>query len=110
MWHVTLTVGGDELEALIVRNALRRLNEQRPFLHSLRYAAGCAEIMYWDEGESLVDASSLALRVWNEHRESAGLPRWQVLGLEVLEREVFLERRHEHQGVVNVLHVDPVPF
>lgn len=110
MWHVTLTVGGDDLEALIVRNALRRLNEQRPFLHSLKYAAGCAEIMYWDEGETLVDASSLALRVWNEHRESAGLPRWQVLGLEVLEREVFLERKREHQGVVDVLHVDPVPF
>ena len=66
--------------------------------------------MYWDEGESLVDASSLALRVWNEHRESAGLPRWQVLGLEVLEREVFLDRRREHQGVVDVLNVDPVPF
>ena len=33
MWHVTLTVGGDHLEALIVRNALRRLSEQRPFLH-----------------------------------------------------------------------------
>jgi hypothetical protein len=110
MWHVTLTVGGDDLEALIVRNALRRLNEQRPFLHSLRYAAGCAEIMYWDEGESVVDASSLALRVWNEHRESAGLPRWQVLGLEVLEREVFLQRRRVHQGVVDLLHVDPVPF
>jgi hypothetical protein len=110
MWHVTLTVGGADLEALIVRNALRRLNEQRPFLHSLRYAAGCAEIMYWDEGDTLVDASSLALRVWNEHRESAGLPRWQVLGLEVLERTVFLERKREHQGVVDVLQVDPVPF
>jgi hypothetical protein len=110
MWHVTLTVGGDDLEALIVRNALRRLNEQRPFLHSLKYAPGCAEIMYWDEGETLVDASSLALRVWNEHRESAGLPRWQVLGLEVLEREVFLDRGREHQAVVDVLQVDPVPF
>ena len=110
MWHVTLTVGGDDVEALIVRNALRRLNEQRPFLHSLKYAPVRAEIMYWDEGETLVDASSLALRVWNEHRESAGLPRWQVLGLEVLERQVFLERGREPQGVVDVLQVDPVPF
>lgn len=110
MWHVTLTVGGNDVEALIVRNALRRLNEQRPFLHSLKYAAGRAEIMYWDEGYTLVDASSLALRVWNEHRVSAGLPRWQVLGLEVLERAVFLERGPEPQGVVDVLQVDPVPF
>jgi hypothetical protein len=110
MWHVTLTVGGDAVEPLIVRNALRRLSEQRPFLHSLRYAAACAELMYWDEGETLVDASSLALRVWNEHRGSAGLPRWQVLGLEVLERDVFRERGREGQGVVDLLQVDPVPF
>jgi hypothetical protein len=110
MWHVTLTVGGDDVEPLIVRNALRRLNDQRPFLHSLKYAGGCAEIMYWDEGDTLVDASSLALRVWNEHRATAGLPRWQVLGLEVLERDVYLERGREHQGVVDLLHVDPVPF
>jgi hypothetical protein len=66
--------------------------------------------MYWDEGETLVDASSLALRVWNEHRGSAGLPRWQVLGLEVLERDVFRERGREAAGVVDLLQVDPVPF
>ena len=88
LWHVTLTVAGDEVEPLIVRNALRRLNDQRPFLHSLKFAGGRAEIQYWEEAESLLDASSLALRVWDEHRESAGLPRWEVVGLEVLEREV----------------------
>ena len=77
LWHVTVTVAGDAVEPLIVRNALRRLNEQRPFLHSLKYAAGRAEIQYWEEADTLLDASSLALRVWNEHRESAGLPRWE---------------------------------
>ena len=84
LWHVTVTVAGEALEPLIVRNALRRLSDQQPFLHSLKYAAGRAEIQYWEEADSLLDASSLALRVWNEHREPAGLPRWEVVGLEVV--------------------------
>jgi hypothetical protein len=110
LWHVTLTVAGNDVEPLIVRNALRRLNEQRPFLHSLRYAGGRAEIQYWEEAADLIDASSLALRVWNEHRETAGLPRWEVVGLEVLERQVFLSRGLE-QSVMHDLHeVTPLPF
>ena len=92
LWHVTVTVSGDDVEPLVVRGALRRLSEQRPFLHSLKYASSRAEIQYWEEAETLLDASSLALRVWNEHRESAGLPRWEVVGLEVLERSVYLSR------------------
>ncbi len=110
LWHVTITVAGDEVEPLIVRSALRRLNDQRPFLHSLKYAGGRAEIQYWEEAESLLDASSLALRVWNEHRESAGLPRWEVVGLEVLEREVFLSRGLEYHFVVDLHDVTPLPF
>ena len=88
LWHVTLTVAGEKVEPLIVRSALCRLSDQRPFLHSLKYAAGRAEIQYWEEAHSLLDASSLALRVWNEHRESANLPPWEVVGLEVLEKTV----------------------
>ena len=110
LWHVTVTVSGDEVEPLIVRNALRRLNDQRPFLHSLKYAGGRAEIQYWEEAETLLDASSLALRVWNEHRASAGLPRWEVVGLEVLERQVFLKRGVEHHVVVDLQDVTPLPF
>ena len=110
LWHVTVTVAGDAVEPLIVRNALRRLNEQRPFLHSLKYAAGRAEIQYWEEAESLLDASSLALRVWNEHRDSAGLPRWEVVGLEVLERSVYLSRGMEYSVVVDLHDVTPLPF
>lgn len=110
LWHVTVTVSGDAVEPLIVRNALRRLNQQRPFLHSLKYAGGRAEIQYWEEAESLLDASSLALRVWNEHRDSAGLPRWEVVGLEVLERQIFLSRRMEYDAVVDLLDVTPLPF
>jgi hypothetical protein len=39
-----------------------------------------------------VDAASLALRVWNEHRESADLPPWKVVGLEVIEQETYQSR------------------
>ncbi|MGZ4436782.1 MAG: hypothetical protein ACXVWU_09025 [Nocardioides sp.] len=110
LWHVTVTVAGEEMEPLIVRSALRRLSEQRPFLHSLKFAAGRAEIQYWEEAESLLDASSLGLRVWNEHRESAGLPRWEVVGLEVLERAVYLSRGMEYSVIVDLHDVTPLPF
>jgi hypothetical protein len=110
LWHVTITVTGDLVEPLIVRNALRRLSDQRPFLHSLKYAGSRAEIQYWEEAETLLDASSLALRVWNEYRESAGLPRWEVIGLEVLERSVFLSRGLEYSVIVDLHQVTPLPF
>jgi hypothetical protein len=110
LWHVTVTVAGDAMEPLVVRGALRRLGEQRPFLHSMKYDSSRAEIQYWEEGESLLDASSLALRVWNEHRDSAGLPRWEVVGLEVVERHVFQSRRMEYLTVVDLQDVTPLPF
>ncbi len=110
LWHVTVTVAGEPLEPRVVCNALRRLSEQRPFLHSLKYAAGRAAIQYWEEADSLLDASSLALRVWNEHRDSAGLPRWEVVGLEVLERSVYLSRGMEYATVVDLHDVTPLPF
>jgi hypothetical protein len=110
LWHVIITVAGEQVEPLIVRNALRRLSDQRPFLHSLKYAAGRAEIQYWEQAESLLDASSLALRVWNEHRDSAGLPRWEVVGLEVLERQIYLSRGMEYSVIVDIQDVTPLPF
>lgn len=110
LWHVTVTVAGDAVEPLIVRNALRRLSDQRPFLHSLKYAGSRAELQYWEEAESLLDASSLALRVWNEYRNSAGLPRWEVVGLEVLERAVFQSRGMEYSTLVDLQDVTPLPF
>ncbi len=110
LWHVTVTVAGDQVEPLVVRNALRRLSDQRPFLHSLKYAGSRAEISYWEEAESLLDASSLALRVWNEYRDSAGLPRWEVVGLEVLERSIFQSRGMEYSVIVDLQDVTPLPF
>ena len=34
----------------------------------------------------------MALRLWGEHRSTAGLPTWRVVGLEVLDRETFRQR------------------
>jgi hypothetical protein len=92
MWHVTLTVGGDPLPVDEVRAALERLSTDHPFLLDGRYARDRAEVRYWEEAEYLEDAAAMALRLWGEHRETARLPRWEVLGLEVLEREAFHER------------------
>jgi len=87
-WHVTLTLAGDPVEPLIVRAAIQRLSEQHQFLDSVSSSTDSAEIQFWDEGETMLDVASLAMRVWNEHRESANLPRWEVVGLEVLEKNV----------------------
>ena len=88
LWHVRLTVAGPETERFVVRRALQRLVEERPFLASLRYSVDCAELCYWEQAGSLVDAASLALRLWGEHRDSAGLPPWEVVGLQVRERDL----------------------
>lgn len=87
-WHVTLTVSGTQVEPKLVRAALMRLSHERPFLDSMRFSADAAELQFWDQGDSMLDVASLALRLWDEHRESAGLPRWEVVGLEVVEEAV----------------------
>ena len=70
----------------MVRAALGRLSQERPFISAMRFSSERAEITYWDEADLIVDAGSLALRLWNEHRESARLPHWEVVGLEVVEK------------------------
>jgi len=89
MWHVTLTVHGAAVPPGEVRAGLERLQHERPFLLAGRYSADCAEVRYWEEAERLEDAAALALRLWGEHRLSAGLPPWSVVGLEVIDRETF---------------------
>ena len=100
LWHVTVTVAGEPVEPLLVRSALTRLAEQRPFIDSVEYTADRAELQFWDEGDSMLDVASLALRLWTEHRESAGLPQWEVVGLEVVEKSIRNGRvdqgRHAH--------------
>jgi hypothetical protein len=94
-WHVTLTLAGAPVEPLLVRRALTRLGEERQFLDSVRSTGSSVELQFWDEGESMLDVASLAMRLWNEHRSSANLPDWEVVGLEILERRVRAERGGE---------------
>jgi hypothetical protein len=105
LWHVTVTVAGDPCPLPDLDAALRKLQDERPFIHSLRYDANRAEVSYWEEGEEMIDAASLALRLWNEHRPTAGLPPWKVVGLEVVDRETF-QARHV---VAPLAHVDAAP-
>jgi hypothetical protein len=103
MWHVTLTVGGAGRSADDVRAALERLADERPFLLSARFAADRVELRYWEEASCVEDAAALALRLWGEHRDSAGLPPWAVVGLEVVDRATFQLRATERVAVPSPL-------
>ena len=94
LWHVTLSVGGDAQAPTGVREALERLSHERPFMLSGRYGAERAVFSYWEEADDCADAAALALRLWGEHRRTAGLPAWSVCGLEVLSREEYVRRDH----------------
>ena len=85
-WHVTLTLSGEAWDEDAVRAALHRLLDEHPFLQSCTYAPDTVEMRYWDQAETLQDAAAMALRLWGEHRRSAGLPPWTVVGLEVVDR------------------------
>ena len=88
LWHVTLTVAGEPVEPMLLRAALSRLRDERPFIDSVEFTPSSACLDYWDEGEGMLDVASLALRLWSEHRDSAGLPTWEIVGLEVVEKSV----------------------
>ena len=95
MWHVTLTVVGEPRDVAAVRDAVERLTHERPFLLSARYAGDRVELRYWEEAQDLEDAAALALRLWGEHRLTAGLPPWRVTGLEVVDRATYQRRAME---------------
>jgi len=92
LWHVTLTLAGDEQSPDDVLAALERLAVERPFFLSGRYAGGRAELRYWEEAADCSDACAMALRMWFDHRESASLPPWHVIALEVVDRDEHLRR------------------
>ena len=89
LWHVTVSVAGPAVDPEEVRAGLERLALDHPFLLSGRYAATRAEVRYWEEAPDVHDALAMALRLWGEHRLTAGLPSWSIVGLEVLDRETF---------------------
>lgn len=98
LYHVTLTMGGPDVPVEHLRSALERLADENPFLLSARFDAERAEVRYWEEARCVDDAAALALRVWGEHRLSAGLPAWEVLGVEVLERGTYQWRVSHDPG------------
>lgn len=97
VWFVTLTVAGDAVPAEEIKSGLERLSHEHPFLLSGRYAADRAEVRYWEEGPDAQTVLDLAVSLWGEHRASAGLPDWEVVGVEVIDRETF-HRRGRHLG------------
>jgi hypothetical protein len=97
LWHVTLTVAGEDKPPADVLSALERLAAERPFFLSGRYGRDRAVLRYWDEAADCSDACAMALRVWFEHRESAQLPPWQVVALEVVSRDEH--RRRDGSGL-----------
>ena len=92
LWFVTITVAGDPVSAPDIREGLERLSHAHPFLLSGRYANDRAEIRYWEEAPDARCATELALNLWSEHRDSAHLPDWRVVGMEVIDRETFHRR------------------
>ncbi|MFB7464377.1 hypothetical protein [Streptomyces sp. NPDC056224] len=98
LWHVTLSVSGTPAPLSEVRRGLEQLAHDHPFLLTSRYADDHAEVRYWEEARDLHDAAAVALRLWGEHRSSAQLPPWEIVGLEVIDRATYRQRVAEGYG------------
>jgi hypothetical protein len=93
MWHVTLTMSGESQPIDHVRQALERLSHAHPFLLEARYGNDRAELRYWEEADDMDAAIAIASTMWESNERSSGLPGWDVVGLQVLDRHTYL--RHE---------------
>jgi hypothetical protein len=98
MWHVVITTAGPALPAEEVREALERLADQHQFLLSARYAEDRAEVRYWDESDHVRGIAARAFALWTDYGEIAALPPWEVVGLEVIERDAFHARTGGRRG------------
>jgi hypothetical protein len=110
LWHITLSLSGKEAPLKEVRRGLEQLAHDHPFLLTSRYAGDHAEIRYWEEARDLHDAAAVALRLWGEHRQSAQLPPWEIVGLEVIDRETYHQRIAEGYGPAPATPVGVHPF
>ncbi|MFJ9904176.1 hypothetical protein ACIRVK_14960 [Streptomyces sp. NPDC101152] len=110
LWHITLSVSGAEAPLAEVRRGLEQLAHDHPFLLTSRYAGDHAEIRYWEEARDLHDAAAVALRLWGEHRQTAKLPPWEIVGLEVIDRETYHQRVAEGYGPPPASPVGVHPF
>lgn len=110
LWHVTLSVSGPRTPLAEVRRGLEQLAHDHPFLLTSRYATDHAEIRYWEEARDLHDAAAMALRLWGEHRSTAGLPPWETVGLEVIDRTTYHQRLAEGYGPPPAVPMGVHPF
>jgi hypothetical protein len=110
LWHITLSVSGAEAPLKEVRRGLEQLAHDHPFLLTSRYANDHAEIRYWEEARDLHDAAAVALRLWGEHRSTAQLPPWEIVGLEVIDRQTYHQRVAEGYGPPPASPVGVHPF
>ncbi|WSL80639.1 hypothetical protein OG403_12800 [Kitasatospora sp. NBC_01266] len=98
LWHVVLSVAGEVTPLGALRAGLERLAHDHSFFLTARYAADHAEIRYWEQARDLHDAAAIALRLWGEHKASAKLPPWEIVGLEVVDRATYHQRVAEGFG------------
>jgi hypothetical protein len=110
LWHITLNVSGPQTPLAEVRRGLEQLANDHPFLLTSRYATDHAEIRYWEEARDLHDAAAIALRLWGEHRATAGLPPWETVGLAVIDRETYHQRLAEGYGPPPAIPVGVHPY
>ncbi|MCQ4208150.1 MULTISPECIES: hypothetical protein [Streptomyces] len=110
LWHITLSVSGAEAPLAEVRRGLEQLAHDHPFLLTSRYAVDHAEIRYWEEARDLHDAAAVALRLWGEHRQTSQLPPWEIVGLEVIDRQTYHHRIAAGYGPLPATPVGVHPF
>lgn len=105
LWRVCLSVTGAAVPVAQIRAALERLAHFHPFLLEAMYAADRAELRYWEEGPDAQTVAALAGTLWGLHRAPAGLPDWEVVGIEVVDRETVHDR--DHRPMVPRAHLVP---
>ena len=98
LWHVVLSVAGSPIPLTELKRGLEQLaHDHTPFM-TARYATDHGEIRYWEQAEDLQDAAAMALRLWGEHKSTAQLPPWEIVGLEVVDRPTYHKRIAEGHG------------
>jgi hypothetical protein len=86
MWFVKVTLGGDSLDPEMLRITLEKLALERPFVVSVRYDGGRAEVRYWDEADAADAVARQAVSLWADDEVIEQLPGWSFLDLEVCDR------------------------
>ena len=93
LWHITLLVAGAPVEGAALRRALQQLCDRDPGNMGARFRVDGAELQFWDEGHDIEQVTRAALSLWPSDRRAVGLPDWALVGIQVLDRNGWRERR-----------------